>query len=744
MQGGGRFVESRKPSDYNPDLVARIYHEHLMPEHTAPRSHNPSSGGGGGSARVRGRGGSRGGGAAVAAFSAGSSASTSSSLSPRQVLEVSSYLEFYLLPFFADNPASVSFEHIMSMVLMINEKAREAVDLWAAFAPKPPSAADASSSTGADAAAKEAAEARFSNFFTRVLLLRGEAPLSMRERSAHTQFLIHAFASLENATVRRCALRLASLPLWLAVAPTRVELELASHPHLRKPWARVLKEHDATVKAAAAGELASVLATPAPGPFHSSSNSSGNNSGTAGGGASAKRRRPADDAAVAAAVAGEAADGASSDCSHGFPSVPALPVSDAAAMAHIQQRLDSSFLPSLVAEFLSTVESLPPAPSPLPAGVVRYLERVLELFIDLLSQLPTRRFFRTLLEDAHFHTRCRRSALASRSPHAPSPLTVATATVGKKAGTSDSSGSSGRHSSSVASGSGTGSSRGAAPGQEGRVFTQLLEVLRFFAGFEIDDHTGAVKTEADVSSEAYLRVQVLQRLAHRHFVAPFASASKDDTAAAASSSGSKKAAAATVDEEAAARAQLAKDMSEFALSAVGPLVASREALAGYLDHLSDAQLTGLARRLRLLPMPDNDYSSNKAAEPSSQPQKAGVKRPRPSDSGSAASSSSSSPSGASADAGSSSSAAAGAGADSTLLALTPSIPQPSPLSRDYVMDVLLTAHERRVSQLSAINRLPLYPSEQLLWDFNLVPGGRFGGELFGYILCAFSCIEAGE
>lgn len=40
-----------------------------------------------------------------------------------------------------------------------------------------------------------------------------------------------------------------------------------------------------------------------------------------------------------------------------------------------------------------------------------YLERFMELLVDLLSQLPTRRFFRALFTDLHVLARCRCSPL---------------------------------------------------------------------------------------------------------------------------------------------------------------------------------------------------------------------------------------------------------------------------------------------------------------------------------------------
>lgn len=51
-----------------------------------------------------------------------------------QLLEISQYLEHYLWPHFAaglEGPAS--YEHLMSMLVMVNQKFREGVPGWACF-----------------------------------------------------------------------------------------------------------------------------------------------------------------------------------------------------------------------------------------------------------------------------------------------------------------------------------------------------------------------------------------------------------------------------------------------------------------------------------------------------------------------------------------------------------------------------------------------------------------------------------
>ena len=72
-------------------------------------------------------------------------------------------------------------------------------------------------------------------------------------------------------------------------------------------------------------------------------------------------------------------------------------------------------------------------------------ERFLEFLIDLEAQLPTRRYFNTLLHDHQILVLCKLSPLLKRK-------------------------------------------------EGGELFKQLLEILKFYAGFEINDHTGSALT----------------------------------------------------------------------------------------------------------------------------------------------------------------------------------------------------------------------------------------------------------
>lgn len=48
--------------------------------------------------------------------------------------------------------------------------------------------------------------------------------------------------------------------------------------------------------------------------------------------------------------------------------------------------------------------------------------------------------------------------------------------------------------------------------------------------------------------------------------------------------------------------------------------------------------------------------------------------------------------------------------------------------RDFLIELLISRHEKRVSQLREINEMPLYPTEEVIWDENIVPGEFYNGE----------------
>ncbi|XP_041357905.1 RNA helicase aquarius-like [Gigantopelta aegis] len=47
---------------------------------------------------------------------------------------------------------------------------------------------------------------------------------------------------------------------------------------------------------------------------------------------------------------------------------------------------------------------------------------------------------------------------------------------------------------------------------------------------------------------------------------------------------------------------------------------------------------------------------------------------------------------------------------------------------EFMLELLISKHERKPSQLEAMNELPLYPTEDIIWDENIVPTEYFSGE----------------
>jgi len=59
------------------------------------------------------------------------------------------------------------------------------------------------------------------------------------------------------------------------------------------------------------------------------------------------------------------------------------------------------------------------------------------------------------------------------------------------------------------------------------------------------------------------------------------------------------------------------------------------------------------------------------------------------------------------------------------------------LSADLLRELLVSRHERRPSQLDALNDMPLYPTDEIIWNENIVPmeyhagGGESGLSVAG-------------
>ena len=97
---------------------------------------------------------------------------------------------------------SASQDHILSMVVMLNEKFRENVPAWDGFSGQPE---------------------LIPVFFQRLFSIQQEG-LKMHERTAILVFFIHAFQSLENDPVSKQVLRLVQLSSWHSLSPGRLQV----------------------------------------------------------------------------------------------------------------------------------------------------------------------------------------------------------------------------------------------------------------------------------------------------------------------------------------------------------------------------------------------------------------------------------------------------------------------------------------------------------------------------------------
>ncbi|KAL5463485.1 hypothetical protein EMCRGX_G032381 [Ephydatia muelleri] len=387
---------------------------------------------------------------------------------PVMALEYSQYLENCLWPNF--EPTKTTPAHLMSIVLMVNEKFKERVPAWEAF---------------------EGAPEHFAAFFQHVtaacvLDLKGGV-YSMKERTLLILFLIHCFNSLEVDIVREELQQLVSLSTWHNLIQSRLELELKNAPKLKKYWSAVQKKEKQL---------------------------------------------------------------------------------DAAGKEKAEH--NRMVLWRMMQQFLEILESIP-AEGDVDEDAVSYCERFLELLTDLEAQLPTRRFFNTLLDAAHVLVRCELAKIIHREP-------------------------------------------------EGHLCKQLLERVKFYAGFEINDQTGTALTDHKMTEHHYDKIISLQKAAFKLF----------------------------------------PQLKPFSLSNVAS-VDTRESLRKHFGALDNKTLHEIAAHLSLVPSPSIDDGS-------------------------------------------------------------------ATFTSAFLLELLICHHERRSSQLEAINSMPLYPTEDVLWDENVVPSEYYNGE----------------
>lgn len=229
------------------------------------------------------------------------------------------------------------------------------------------------------------------------------------------------------------------------------------------------------------------------------------------------------------------------------------------------------YLQRLMIKFMRILENIPETGDVDPQSI-RYCERFLELMIDLEALLPTRRFFNTVMDDCHLVVRCQMAPLTRRP--------------------------------------------------EGQLFDQLLNMLKFYARFEISDETGDPMSDRDMTLLHYSKITSLQKAAFSKF----------------------------------------PDLRLFALANVAS-VDTRKSLHKHFGNLSDKALRAIATYLNLIP-------------PEGKENEAPWHR----------------------------------------------------LDKEFLQELLISRHERRISQLQELNSMPLYPTEEVIWDENVVPTEIYSGE----------------
>ena len=183
--------------------------------------------------------------------------------------------------------------------------------------------------------------------------------------------------------------------------------------------------------------------------------------------------------------------------------------------------------------------------------------------------LPTRRFFNTILDDSQLLVKCSLSLLSKRD--------------------------------------------------EGKLFNELLDQLRFYARFEISDESGDPLDDKQMMALHYDRITSLQKAVFSKF----------------------------------------PEMRKFALATVAS-IDDRENLIKHFEGLSKETLYDIAEYLFLVPEKSADN-----------------------------------------------------------LEL---------YTHKFLLELLISRHEKRDSQLQALNEMPLYPTEEIIWDENIVPGEYYTGE----------------
>ena len=181
------------------------------------------------------------------------------------LLEYSQYLENYLWPNF--NAKNCTKAHVMSIIMMVNEKFRERVPAWSCFQKKPEefpgffhrvmelSLKPVGKFTGFDdilpgtevieCTSEEPGEIKngdkdSDNGHSSTTVT--DVTITLKEQSIILVFLDHCFTSLEIDLVREQIQRLVSLSMWMSMMESRRDHELKNCATWKKYWKAIIKK----------------------------------------------------------------------------------------------------------------------------------------------------------------------------------------------------------------------------------------------------------------------------------------------------------------------------------------------------------------------------------------------------------------------------------------------------------------------------------------------------------------------
>ncbi|KXJ97429.1 hypothetical protein Micbo1qcDRAFT_130288 [Microdochium bolleyi] len=132
-------------------------------------------------------------------------------------------LESYLWPGYSEDSSN---KHVLLLALLTNVKARERLATWSLFEPRP---------------------IDFSSLFRRILSLCLDRTLSLVLRTHLISFIIHAFSSLDLASVRKECAPLVSIAIWHNLSTDTKRDSLVNHTvQTKKAWKASGKRYDSS------------------------------------------------------------------------------------------------------------------------------------------------------------------------------------------------------------------------------------------------------------------------------------------------------------------------------------------------------------------------------------------------------------------------------------------------------------------------------------------------------------------